>query len=58
MIQQEDALTGSLCVSDKPIIIYNQYPRICNNDCINSVDVNSSICDCGKSIEQIEGKEE
>ena len=58
MIQQEDILTGRLCVSGKPIIIYGQHPRICNNDCINNVDINSSICAYGKAIEQIEGKEE
>ena len=58
MIQQEDVLIGKLYVSGKPIMIYNQCPRICNNDCINNVDINSSICACTKAIEQIEGKEE
>ena len=58
MIQQEDVLFGTISISGKPIIIYNQCPRICNNDCINNVDINSSICACGKAIEQIEGKEE
>lgn len=51
MIQQEDVLIGRLCVSDKPIIIYKQCPRICNNDCINNVDINSSIYSCTKAAE-------